>query len=189
MGYSINNNRPGKSVQIRATSNAVITINDITFKESFSGTANSITTSSNVTGTGGVFTNAMVGGFLWSSANVFVGRVSTVTNGTFLTLTSNAAVAANGNMSFGKEAVQNFNISKLYFSTAGTITITRGANTTELYLKGTDHWNLDTDGMAWTEGSTGNLNIYFSDTASTVIIDAHKNVRFGRSDYLGASNP
>lgn len=180
-------NKNSKVSQIRATSNATITINDLTHKVVVPGTVSANLSLKVVTGGGTAFDNTYVGQFLWNNANVFIGQVNNVVNATSLVLTRDAAVTANTPFSVGSQAVLNFNISKVLWSTANTITVYRGSTTVgDLQLRYTGDWQLDSAGFQLAEGSTANLNIVIPDAASTLLIEVHKDVRQSVSQYLGA---
>jgi hypothetical protein len=71
-------------------------------------------------------------------------------------------------------------ITKLFWSTTGSITVARGANT-EYVLYGSDHWNLEAAGMSGF-ANTANLVITVSG-AATLLIELKKNAQGWLTDY------
>ena len=91
------------------------------------GLATTLTTTANVTGTSGTFTNIYPGYILYVTANAAViGTVNTVTNSTFLTLTSNAAYAlTTNNITYSKNNIVPVGLyasaNGLYLGTVNTV--------------------------------------------------------------------
>jgi hypothetical protein len=57
-------------------------------------------------------------------------------------------------------------ITRIYWSTPDTITISRGANAV-LCLRGTDHWDLKEAGISLTQDSLANVVINFGTTVAS----------------------
>ena len=105
-----------------------------------------------------------------------------------LRLTANAVLnvqansaGGNNDLTPGESALKGAEISKVFFSTAGNIKISRGG-TLLLTLTGTDHWDLASDRAKLTENATASINVQFSDTNSSVILVLTK-------VYDGGQNP
>jgi hypothetical protein len=109
-------------------------------------------------------------------------------NQSIIRLTANATLNTVSNTTGGNcdispsdNACRGAYLSKLLFSTGGNIKISRGANLV-LTLVGSDHWDLEALRLRITDDSTGNINIAFSDTNSSLIMVVTKL-------YDGGQNP
>lgn len=95
-------------------------------------------------------------------------------------LTANATlnVAANSTVNSdignpGNDQIRGASISQLFWSTNGNIKISRGG-TLILTLTGSDHWNLRAAGISLSENVVDPLNVQFSDTNSSLIVELTK---------------
>lgn len=191
-------NRKGMRAVIRATANTTVTMNDLAYKTTGTGTISSATNSVIVTGSGTNFTSNLVNYLVYHSNNSVIGMVNSVTNATSLTLKANAAIATVANtFQLGSEIMTEFTISKVYWSASQnssnkdtTITVGRGTSNDLLYLNYSDHWKFDVDGFNLDEYANSDLYITIDPTSqSTCIVEVHKKSYSYISDYIGANRP
>jgi hypothetical protein len=79
------------------------------------------------------------------------------------------------NLATGGETVSAADITRIYYTGAGTMTIRR--NTTVIFVsdsEATFDWNLKESGIALTANNTAAINVQFSDANSTAIIELQK---------------
>jgi hypothetical protein len=79
------------------------------------------------------------------------------------------------NLASGGETVSAADITRIYYTGAGTMTIRR--NTTVIFVsdsEATFDWNLKESGIALTANNTAAINVQFSDANSTAIIELQK---------------
>lgn len=87
------------------------------------------------------------------------------------------------NLALAGETVDSFSITKLFWSTTGTITLARGANVV-LSLTGSDHWPLDMYNIALGTANTADLVITVPDANSSIVLELKKSSSFV-SEYFG----
>jgi hypothetical protein len=79
------------------------------------------------------------------------------------------------NLASGGETVSAADITRIYYTGAGTMTIRR--NTTVVFVSDSEatlDWNLKESGIALTANNTAAINVQFSDANSTAIIELQK---------------
>ena len=79
------------------------------------------------------------------------------------------------NLATGGETVSAADITRIYYTGAGTMTIRR--NTTVIFVsdsEATFDWNLKESGISITANNTAAINVQFSDANSTAIIELQK---------------
>jgi hypothetical protein len=79
------------------------------------------------------------------------------------------------NLATGGETVSAADITRIYYTGAGTMTIRR--NTTVVFVSDSEatlDWNLKESGIALTANNTAAINVQFSDANSTAIIELQK---------------
>lgn len=86
------------------------------------------------------------------------------------------------------EVIGAFNITKMFWSTANTITVARGANNI-LFLNRSDNWPLDMFNISLSQFNTANLVVTIPDGASSIVFELRKINTSYFSDYIGASGP
>jgi hypothetical protein len=169
-------NKLGKGATIRytATGNTEINALSVPYGNNLVGTvALTAGAAATVTGTGTTFdTDFAVGDYVSAVVNSTVTEqrvINIITSNTVMNVTS-AWSAANASTTYKKsETIDYANIRSVKFSSNGSWTIARGANTM-MVLHGTDQFDFAEDGQSLSEDNRGNIAVTLSASGSGVLI-------------------
>lgn len=172
-------NQFGGKATIRATANATFALHDFSLPYDRQ-TGNVAITGANVVGTGTSFlTNFSNGSYVHVVVNSTYAEsrpINQVANATFMNVTTNWTSGNTDTTFYKAETVSGVEIASVTFTSNGSWTVARGANTL-LVLHGTDNFDLYQKGQALQEFSGANINVSHSSAATgTLILEVSKRV-------------
>lgn len=174
-------NKLGKNATFRTTANASLLLTD--FSVAYDGDqAGTVQLQGvNAIGTGTSFDTAFANGdfvrAVVNSTAIDVRAINQVVNATFMNVTSTFS-GANAATTYGKsETVERVTVDGVKFSSNGSWTVARGANTV-MVLHGTDSFNFAADGQSVSDDSGANVVISHSASATgTIVLEFSKKSR------------
>lgn len=172
-------NQFGGKATIRLTANATYNLHDFSLPYDLQGGAVAIT-GANVVGTNTFFTNNFANGaFVYAVVNSTYGEsrpINQVVNATFMNVTTNWTAANAATVVYKAETVSALEVSSVVFSSNGTWSVYRGANTI-VNLVGTHVFDFYARGQALKEDGAAPLTMNLSTGAvGSMVLDVSKRV-------------